>query len=64
MLPDKDRITVGIGPRDVADALVFMRQAVKAQTVYIQFTAMQGDVTSQFDGLKTELDKHQECSVK
>ena len=49
---------------------VFLKGALKAQTVAISFPALgesnQPDVVSQFDlsGFKTELDKHPECSVK
>jgi hypothetical protein len=68
MLADKDRIAMGVGPRNAAYALLFMRQALKAQATYIAFRARDGveDTISQFDlsGLKAEFDKHPECSVK
>jgi hypothetical protein len=49
---------------------VFLKSALKAQTVSISFPAAgesnQPDIVSQFDlsGFKAEFDKHPECSIK
>jgi len=49
---------------------VFLKGALKAQTVSISFPALgesnQDDIVGQFDlsGFKVEFEKHPECSIK